>query len=104
MASTTTASAAPVGLWSRPPLAWVRLAYLQLLNWAFTRLYRCVRSHYWIWRRLSQRYHPALARLARLNAYLLCAWAKKRVPAYRRFVIEQGRPFKLLSLDSFPET
>src|ERR671931_1954829 len=104
MASTTAASPALNRLWSRPPLLWVRLAYLLLLNWAFSRLYRFVRSHYAIWYRLSQRYHPVLDRLAYLNAYLMCAWAKRRVPAYGQFLEDEGHRFKLLSLENFPET
>jgi len=104
MATTTAARPASRSLWSRPPLLWVRLTYLLALNWAFSRLYRFVRSHYAIWYRLSQRYSPILDHLAHFNAYLMCAWAKKRVPAYRRFLEANGHVFKLLSLECFPET
>ncbi len=101
----TTAEQVPRrGAWSRPPLVWVRRTYLRLLNVAFSRLYRFVRSHYSLWYRSSQRYHPVLDHLARLNAYLMCAWSKKRVPAYQQFLEENGHVFKLLSLDCFPET
>jgi hypothetical protein len=31
-------------VWSRPPLLWVRVAYLSLLNAAFSALYRLIRS------------------------------------------------------------
>jgi phenylacetate-CoA ligase len=104
MASTTASKPAPRSIWSRPPLLWLRLTYLLLLNSAFSGLYRFIRSHYAVWYRLSQRYHPVLDRVARLNAYLMCAWAKKRVPAYRRFLDDNGHEFKLLSLECFPET
>jgi phenylacetate-CoA ligase len=91
-------------LWSRPPLLWIRRTYLLFLNWALSRLYRFVRSHYRIWYRSSQRYSPFLDRLAYLNAYLMCAWAKKRVPAYQQFLDDNGHEFKLLQLECFPET
>ena len=104
MALTTAAKPARRGVWGRPPLLWIRLTYLLLLNYTFSRLYRFVRSHYTIWYRVSQRYHPVLDRVARLNAYLMCAWAKKRVPAYKQFLDDHGHEFKLLSLENFPET
>jgi phenylacetate-CoA ligase len=102
--ATSTASVPRKSLWSRPPLEWVRRGYLLALNYALTRTYRFVRSHYSIWYRSSQLYNPILDRLAHLNAYLLCAWAKKRVPAYRQFLADSGHEFRLLQLDSFPET
>jgi phenylacetate-CoA ligase len=98
------ASPAPVRLWSRPPLLWVRLAYLTLLNGLFSEAYRFVRFRYRLWLWSANHYGPWLDRLAHLHAYLMCAWAKKRVPAYARFVEESGKPFRLLALDSFPET
>src|SRR4051794_16506019 len=91
-------------LWSRPPLLWLRLAYLTLLNVVFSWTYRFVRSHYRIWRYSSQHYSRFLDDLAHLHAYLMGAWAKKRVPAYKRFLDENGHVFRLLSLENFPET
>ena len=91
-------------LWSRPPLLWIRLGYLTLLNGAFSALYRFVRSHHRVWRWSSQRYGPHLDMLANLNAYLMCTWARKRVPAYQRFTDEQGYVYRPLSLAAFPET
>ncbi len=93
-----------VSLWSRPPLLWVRLAYLTLLNVVFSWLYRFVRSHYRIWHYSSQHYSRFLDDLAHLHAYLMCAWAKKRVPGYKKFLDENGHVFRLLSLENFPET
>jgi phenylacetate-CoA ligase len=90
--------------WSRPPLLWVRLAYLTLLNATFSGLYRFVRSHYRLWYRLSQRSSPRIEALGRLNAYLMCALAKKRVPAYAQFLADNGHVFRLLDLTGFPET
>ena len=91
-------------VWSRPPLLWVRLGYLTLLNSAFSSAYRFVRSHYRLWHRLSAHSGPTLDRLARLHAYLMCAWAKKRVPAYAQFLSDNGHVFRLLDLSAFPET
>lgn len=91
-------------IWSRPPLLWVRIGYLTLLNAVFSSAYRFVRSHYRLWRWSSRHYNPTLDGLAHLHAYLMCAWAKKRVPAYGRFVSESGQPFRIFELSSFPET
>ena len=100
-----TASARPVlGLWARPPLLWVRLGYLTALNALFSRLYRFIRTHYRLWRFASHHYGPRLDAFAHLHAYLMCAWAKKRVPAYGRFLAEHNHVFRLLALDAFPET
>ena len=103
-AAETAAREHPRSLWSRPPLLWVRLAYLTLLNVVFSWLYRFVRSHYRIWHYSSQHYSRFLDDLAHLHAYLMCAWAKKRVPGYRQFLDEHGHVFRLLSLENFPET
>lgn len=92
------------GVWSRPPLLWFRLGYLTLLNAAFSSAYRFVRSHYRIWLWSSRHYGPALDGLAHLHAYLMCAWAKKKVPAYASFLAEQNHVFRLLRLEGFPET
>jgi phenylacetate-CoA ligase len=91
-------------VWSRPPLLWVRIAYLTLLNALFSEVYRFVRFRYRLWLWSANHYGRRLDRLAHLHAYLMCAWAKKRVPAYARFLRENGHAFRLLSLDSFPET
>lgn len=91
-------------VWSRPPLVWVRLGYLTFLNASFSALYRFVRSHYRLWFWLSQHSSPRTESLGRLNAYLMCALAKKTVPAYGRFLSDSGHVFRLLELDSFPET
>jgi phenylacetate-coenzyme A ligase PaaK-like adenylate-forming protein len=91
-------------LWSRPPLLWVRLGYLTLLNVVFSRGYRFVRSHHRVWHWSSQHYGSQLDRVAHLHAYLMCAWARKRVPAYQLFTDEQGYVYRLLSLNAFPET
>jgi phenylacetate-CoA ligase len=91
-------------IWSRPPLLWVRLAYLTLLNAAFSGAYRFVRSHYGLWYWLSQRSSPRIESLGRLHAYLMCAWAKKRVPAYAQFLSDSGHVFRILELYAFPET
>jgi phenylacetate-CoA ligase len=91
-------------LWSRPPLLWLRLGYLTLLNGLFSAVYRFVRSHYRIWRWSSQRYGAHLDWLAHLHAYLMCTWARKRVPAYQQFTNEQGYVYRPLSLGAFPET
>jgi phenylacetate-CoA ligase len=91
-------------IWSRPPLLWVRLAYLTALNAVFSGLYRFVRSRYRLWYRLSQRSSPRIEALGRLNAYLNCALAKKRVPAYARFLEDTGHVFRILELSAFPET
>jgi phenylacetate-CoA ligase len=89
---------------SRPPLVWVRLGYLTLLNVAFSGAYRFVRSHYRVWQWSSKHYGPRLDKLAHLHAYLMCTWARKRVPAYHRFTDERGYVYRLLSLSAFPET
>ena len=94
----------PRTLWSRPPLLWIRVGYLTLLNVVFSRAYRFVRSHYGIWRWSSQHYGAYLDGLAHLHAYLMCAWAKKRVPGYRQFLSDNDHVFRLLSLAAFPET
>ncbi len=91
-------------IWSRPPLLWVRIAYLTLLNATFSGLYRFVRSHYRLWRWSSRHYNPTLDGLAQLHAYLMCAWAKKRVPAYTQFLADSGHVFRIFELSSFPET
>ena len=91
-------------LWSRPPLLWLRLGYLTLLNRVLSGAYRVVRSHYRLWHWSSQHYSPQLDAFARLHAYLMCAWAAKRVPAYRQFLQENGHVFRLLSLSAYPET
>ena len=91
-------------IWSRPPLLWVRVGYLTLLNASFSSLYRFIRSHYRLWHWLSQRSSSRLEKLGRLNAYLMCALAKKRVPAYGRFLADNGHVFRILELSSFPET
>lgn len=93
-----------LGLWARPPLLWVRLGYLTALNALFSRVYRFVRTHYRLWRFASHHYGPRLDAFAHLHAYLMCAWAKKRVPAYGRFLAEHNHVFHLLALDAFPET
>ena len=91
-------------IWSRPPLLWVRIAYLTLLNAAFSGLYRFVRSHYRLWRWSSRHYNPTLDGLAHLHAYLMCAWSKKRIPAYAQFLADSGHVFRIFELSSFPET
>jgi phenylacetate-CoA ligase len=91
-------------LWSGPPLLWVRLGYLTLLNVAFSGAYRFVRSHYGVWRWSSQHYGARLDDFAHLHAYLMCTWARKRVPAYQQFTDEQGYVYRPLSLGAFPET
>jgi len=91
-------------VWSRPPLLWVRLGALTLLNAAFSTAYRVVRSHHRLWRRSSAHWAPFLDRFAHLHAYLMCAWARKRVPAYAEFLAENGHTLRLLDLMSFPET
>jgi phenylacetate-CoA ligase len=91
-------------IWSRPPLLWVRLAYLSALNAVFSGLYRVVRSHYRLWYRLSQRSSPRIESLGRLNGYLNCALAKKQVPAYAQFLADNGHVFRILDLTAFPET
>lgn len=91
-------------IWSRPPLLWVRLAYLTLLNASFSALYRLVRSHYRLWYWLSQHSSARTESLGRLNAYLNCALARKNVPAYGRFLADSGYVFRILELDAFPET
>jgi phenylacetate-CoA ligase len=92
------------GVWARPPLVWIRLTYLTLLNMLFSGAYRIVRSYYPLWRWSSGHYGGLLDYLAHLHAYLMCAWAKKRVPAYAQFLAENGHVFRLLSLSAFPET
>src|SRR4051794_20374357 len=82
----------------RPPL------HLTLPNAAFSVAYRFVRSHYRLWRFASRHYGPRLDALARLNAYLMCAWAARRVPAYRRFLDEHGHVGRARALESFRET
>ena len=91
-------------IWSRPPLLWIRLGYLTLLNAALTALYRSVRSHYGLWRWLSQHSSARAESLGRLNAYLMCALARKNVPAYTRFLSDNDYVFRILELDGFPET
>jgi phenylacetate-CoA ligase len=91
-------------IWSRPPLLWVRLGYLNLLNRTFSALYRFVRSHYRLWYWLSQHSSSRTESLGRLNAYLNCALARKNVPAYGRFLADAGYAFRILELDAFPET
>jgi phenylacetate-coenzyme A ligase PaaK-like adenylate-forming protein len=91
-------------VWTRPPLVWIRLGYLTALNVVFSRTYRFVRSHYRLWRWSSRHYNRHLDALAQLHAYLMCAWAKKRVPAYAQFLRDNGHVFRLLSLSAFPET
>ena len=103
-ADTETRSRGHWPIWSRPPLLWVRVAYLTLLNASFSALYRFVRSHYRLWRWLSQRSSSRLESFGRLHAYLMCALAKKRVPAYATFLADNGHAFRILELSSFPET
>jgi phenylacetate-CoA ligase len=91
-------------IWSRPPLLWIRLAYLTLLNESFSALYRFVRSRYRLWHWLSQHSSSRAESLGRLNAYLMCALARKNVPAYGRFLEDNGYVFRILELDAFPET
>jgi phenylacetate-coenzyme A ligase PaaK-like adenylate-forming protein len=91
-------------IWSRPPLLWLRLGYLTLVNKVLSGAYRFVRSHYRLWHWSSQHYSSQLDAFARLHAYLMCAWAKKRVPAYGQFLRDNGHTFRLLSLSAFPET
>ena len=55
-------------IWSRPPLLWVRLGYLTLMNAAFTALYRSVRSHYRLWHWLSQHSSARAESLGHMNA------------------------------------
>ena len=101
----TASAVRPVlGLWARPPLLWVRLGYLTALNATFSQIYRFIRTHYGLWRYASRHYGRKLDALAHLHAYLMCAMAKKRVPAYRQFVAERGHVFRLLALEAFPET
>jgi phenylacetate-CoA ligase len=96
-------SVAP-SVWSRPPLVWVRLAYLTALIALFSELYRFTRFRYRLWLWAANHYGSRLDRLAHLHAYLMCAWAKKRVPAYAHFLQANGHAFRLLALESFPET
>jgi phenylacetate-CoA ligase len=101
----STSSARPIlGLWARPPLLWIRLGYLTALNALFSRVYRFIRTHYGLWRFASHHYGPRLDAFAHLHAYLMCAWAKKRVPAYGQFLAEHNHVFHPLALDAFPET
>ncbi|HEY4413210.1 MAG TPA: hypothetical protein VGN06_09455 [Gaiellaceae bacterium] len=98
-----TAGTSP-GFWSRRPMIWIRLAYLAALNWLFSGVYRFIRSRYRLWRFSALHYGSRLERLAHLHAYLMCAWARKRVPAYISFLDENGHSLRLMRLDSFPET
>jgi len=95
---------APPSIWSRRPIIWIRLAYLAALNSLFSAVYRSVRSRYGLWRFSATHYGTRLEALAGLHAYLMCAWARKRVPAYVDFLAENGRAYRVLQLDSFPET
>ena len=97
-------SAASPSVWSRRPIIWIRLAYLAALNWLFSAVYRSIRSHYRLWRFSATHYGTRLEGLANLHAYLMCAWARKRVPAYVAFLAENGQPHRVLHLESFPET
>src|SRR4029079_581750 len=47
---------------------------------------------------------PFFDRFARLHAYLMCAWARKRVPAYAQFLADNGHTLRVLDITSFPET
>jgi phenylacetate-CoA ligase len=91
-------------IWSRPPLNWVRLGYLTLVNAVFSGLYRFVRSHYRLWYWLSQHSSSRTESLGRLNAYVNCALSRKNVPAYAQFLADTGYVFRILELGAFPET
>jgi phenylacetate-CoA ligase len=91
-------------IWSRRPAIWIRLAYLAALNSLFSTVYRVIRSNYRLWRFSATHYGTRLEALAHLHAYLMCAWAKKRVPAYADFLAANDHTFRLLRLESFPET
>jgi phenylacetate-coenzyme A ligase PaaK-like adenylate-forming protein len=94
----------PTRVWSRRPVIWIRLAYLAALNSLFSAVYRFVRSHYRLWRFSALHSGTRLEGLAHLHAYLMCAWARKRVPAYVDFLAANGHILRLLRLESFPET
>jgi phenylacetate-CoA ligase len=102
--STSPNEAVPV---AAPRAAWslrIRLALLTLLNAAFSSAYRFLRSHYRLWSWSSGHYGPLFDRFARLHAYLMCAWARKRVPAYAQFLADNGHTLRVLDITSFPET
>ena len=92
------------GSGAAPPLLWVRLGYLTALNALFSQIYRFIRTHYGLWRYASRHYGRKLDALAHLHAYLMCAMAKKRVPAYGKFLAEHDHLFQMFALEAFPET
>ena len=100
----TAAVSAPTTIWSRRPAIWFRLAYLAAVNSLFSAVYRVIRSNYRLWQFSATHYGTRLEGLAHLHAYLMCAWARKRVPAYADFMAEHRHMLRVLRVESFPET
>jgi phenylacetate-CoA ligase len=98
------ANLAPRVWWSKPPFLWVQLAFLSVFSRLLTSLSRMTRRHYRVWIWCTRHYSKVFNRLAWWHAYLMCARGKKRVPAYARFLEDNGHQPHLLSLGCFFET
>ena len=97
----TAAVSAPPTIWSRRPAIWFRLAYLAAVNSLFSAVYRVIR-----WtpgaggapRRTTARGWRG-SRICTPTS--VCAWARKRVPAYADFMAEHRHMLRVLRVESF---
>ena len=82
----------------------MRRLYLYILNKITTVFYKFTRKYYCVWYFFSKRYFSSLSRIGYLNAYCICAYSSKKVPAYKTFLEENNFKWKFCSLENYPET
>lgn len=86
------------------PVNLARQAFLRFANVGLTAAYGAYRVHPAVWRATARNYHPALARFARLNAWMICQQASLDVPAYQDHLAEHGYSFRWWDLENYPLT
>ncbi|MEF2977050.1 phenylacetate--CoA ligase family protein [Subtercola sp. YIM 133946] len=82
----------------------VRQAALRVATALVTAVYGVYRLHPVLWRFTARHYHPSFERFARLNAWMICQQAYLDVPAYRRYLDENGFRFRWWRLEAYRPT
>ncbi|WP_433393130.1 phenylacetate--CoA ligase family protein [Micromonospora sp. KLBMP9576] len=74
------------------------------MSFTLSGLYTLYRVHPAVWRLMARNYRPHMGRFARLHAWMTCQFAALDVPAYRRFLGDNGWTFRWFDLTSYPPT
>ncbi|MCW2971857.1 MAG: coenzyme synthetase [Thermoleophilia bacterium] len=82
----------------------VRYSVLKVADWFLSALQRTGRISPGTWRFLVRHYSPMFGRIGKMHAWITCCMAARSVPAYRRFLADNGFSRSRWRLSSFPET